>query len=165
MKSCIVIREEKRCEKRVQVPAPLFSLRVCLVLYFSFFFFLFFFQFLSFLFFSPVEHKHLNTLKVWKFGLTSNKQETIFITVKSEFDYGSWGFASHLAFLSMYTVNCNSEWQLHYFQFLPLPSHKKNVFLMQQRSLLHTDETNSLHQGVSRLSNMFSAHFSCLTAV
>lgn len=47
---------------------------------------------------SPKAQEHMKPVRVWKFGSSGNKQETIFITQKSEFDYGSWGFASHLAF-------------------------------------------------------------------
>lgn len=68
----------------------------------------------------------------------------------------------------MYTVNCNSEWQLYYVQFLPSSASargkkKKKSFLDLAKKFIaysvSSDETNSLHQGVSRLLNMFSAQF------
>lgn len=54
---------------------------------------------------------------VWKFGLTSNKPYSLHQGLSLIMVHGDlpviWPFQS------MYTVNCNSEWQLYYFQLVP----------------------------------------------
>lgn len=105
-----------------------------------------FLQFLSFFSFvyspSSVLQAQLKPVRVWKFERNSNKQETLFISLKSEFDYGSWGFASHLAFsgscILQTVIHSGSYITFKFCQGLPLPTEYKIKCFLDLASLLHT---------------------------